>query len=266
MTRGYLVMAQGPYLKQAEALAMSIKKTQCTVNNISIITDGDADATLFDQVIEIPSIDLAKNSNWKIHNRVFFYDLSPYDETVILDADMLFLSDVSHWWDMMSKYDLLITDKVKTFRGEWVTQTPYRDMFKNNQLANTYSAFTYFKKTDMPKEFFDLLKSIVINWHAWTIRYAPNSRQDKPSIDVAMGIAVKVMGIEEQVFSKVDYPTFTHMKGGCQGWKRKTDEWADILGVYTGNNEIKIGPYKQTGILHYVKKDFVDNKILELLK
>lgn len=266
MTRGYLVMAQGPYLQQAEALAMSIKKTQSKISNISVITDGNADKDLFDQIIPIPTEDLARDNGWKIHNRVYFYDLSPYDETVILDADMLFLSNVDHWWDMMSKYELLITDKVKTFRGAWVEYNPYRETFKGNQLPNTYSAFTYFKKNAMPKEFFELLKSIIKHWSEWTKTYAPVNKQEKPSIDVAMAIAVKIMGLEDQVFSKFDYPTFTHMKGGCQGWKRRTEEWADMLGTYTHEDQIRIGPYIQTGILHYVKKNFVDSQILETLK
>lgn len=266
MSRGYLVMAQGPYLQQAEALALSIKKTQSSVNGISVITDGQVNVDLFDQVIPVPQDDLARNSGWKIHNRVYFYDLSPYDETVILDADMLFLSDVSHWWDMMSKYELLITDKVKTFRGEWVGYNPYREMFVGNQLPNTYSAFTYFKKTDLAKEFFSLLKSIIKHWPEWSKTYTPVNRQEKPSIDAAMAIAVKIMGIDDQVFSSLDYPTFTHMKGGCQGWKRRTEEWSDLLGIYTDQDRIRIGPYIQTGILHYVKKNFVDDRILETLK
>jgi hypothetical protein len=49
MSRGYLVMAQGNYLDMAVALAESIKKTQSTVNNISVIVDCD--------VAEHPAVD-----------------------------------------------------------------------------------------------------------------------------------------------------------------------------------------------------------------
>ena len=257
MSRGYLVMAQGDYLDMAIALAKSIKKTQSTVNNISIIVDCDITKhSAVDHFIELPT-DLSGDDKWKIHNRCQFYDLSPYDETVILDADMLFLSDVSHWWDMMSKYDMLITSKVKTYRDDWVDISPYRKTFIANNMPNTYSAFTYFKKSQKNKTFFNLLKSIVTNWNAWSVRYTPESRQMFPSIDLAMSMAVKILDIESEVITSGDFPTFTHMKGGCQGWRTPSELWNTVLNRYNTNQGIKLGPYLQTGVLHYVQKDFV---------
>jgi hypothetical protein len=257
MSRGYLVMAQGDYLDMAIALAKSIKRTQSTVNNISIIVDCDVTKhSAVDHFIELEK-DMSSDDKWKIHNRCQFYDLSPYDETVILDADMLFLSDVSSWWDMMSKYDMLITNKVKTYRDEWVDISPYRKTFTANNMPNTYSAFTYFKKTQRNKTFFNLLKSIVTNWNAWSVRYTPESRQMFPSIDLAMSIAVKILDIESEVTSSADFPTFTHMKGGCQGWRTPSEPWNTVLNKYNTSQGIKLGPYLQSGILHYVQKDFL---------
>ena len=106
------------YVKMAYALAMSIKLTQKEVNNITLITDipeavPEHYRNMFDQVLPIKWYDDAFESEWKIENRWKLYHLSPYDETVVLDADMLFLSDVSQWWNYMSKnFDLLIADKV----------------------------------------------------------------------------------------------------------------------------------------------------------
>ena len=257
MSQGYLVMAQGNYLNMAVALAESIKKTQSTVNNISIIIDCDVtEHPAVDNFIVLKN-DLSGDDKWKIHNRCQFYELSPYDETVILDADMLFLSDVSGWWNMMNKYDMLITNKVKTYRDEWVNVNPYRKAFVANNMPNVYSAFTYFKKTQQNKTFFDLLKSIITNWNAWSVRYTPESRQTFPSIDLAMSIAVKILDIESEVTTSADFPTFTHMKGGCQGWRTSSESWDTVLGKYNTSQGIKLGPYLQSGILHYVQKDFL---------
>lgn len=258
MTQGYLVMAQGElYARQAEYLARSISKTQSGVNKLSVITDCDVDTSVFDQVITL-SIDLKPEADWKIENRVQFYDLTPYEETIILDSDMLFLSDVSHWWKYLNNYELFLTNKVKTFRNEWAPkQNLYRRPFTIHNLPNVYSAFTYFKKTPLTREFFNLVKQIVLNWETWIARYTPHYIQKFPSIDLAMAIAVSVMGIEDEVTSTNDFPTFTHMKAQLQGWKPKTERWEDIIGIYQTDKEIKLGPYKQTGVLHYVKKDFV---------
>lgn len=259
MTQGYLVMAQGKeYATQAEHLARSIKKTQSCVSSLSVITDQEVDATLFDVVIKIEN-DLAATSKWKVENRVNFYDSTPYDETVILDADMLFLSDVSHWWKLFAKYDLLLTSKVMTYRQEVITNSFYRKTFRANKLPDVYSAFTYFKKSETSDTFFKLVKNIVLNWKEWIQVYTPDHPQKFVSIDLAMAIAVDIMDIEDRVTTILSYPTFTHMKGRCQGWKTQTDEWDNVLGIYNTVDKIRFGPYEQSGILHYVKKDFYDS-------
>jgi hypothetical protein len=260
MTKGYLVLAQGSYIKQAENLAKSIKSTQSKISNISVITDQPADAALFDYIIPIPENDLALDKQWKIHNRVYFNDLTPYTQTVVLDADMLFLSDVSHWWDLFNHYDLLVTDKVKTYRDRLVINSPYRKTFQGNNLPDLYSAFTYFRKdSEIVNDFFAVLKSVISNWDFWLDRFAPEYRQRFESIDLAMAISAKVLGIEEQIVSKFNFPNFIHMKPGCQGWKDKTisDKWSDTIGFYKTDNGIKIGAFLQSGILHYVEKDII---------
>ena len=257
MSRGYLVMAQGNYLEMAIALAESIKKTQTTVNNISIVVDSETvDHPAVDKFIVLID-DISGNAEWKIHNRAFFYELSPYDETVILDADMLFLEDVGHWWNYMSKFEMLCTSKVKTYRNQFVVDNPYRKTFISNQLPNVYSAFTYFKKTDLTKAVFNLVTNIIIYWDEWTLRYTPEDRQIRPSLDVALALAIKVIGIEDEVLSPFDFPTFTHMKSGCQGWKNYSEDWQAHLGVYNSDAGIRLGNHLQSGILHYVDKGFL---------
>lgn len=264
MSQGYLVMAQGNYAAQAEHLAASIHATQSKITNISVITDQPVSHSLFDHVIKIPKHDMAAEADWKIHNRAQFLDLTPYSETVILDADMLFLTDISHWWTNFSHYDLLLTNRVKTYRDTWITHSAYRKTFIENQLPNVYSAFVYFKRTDPAQEFFALVKSIIMHWDEWTSVYAPASRQTWPSMDVAMAMAVKILGCEQQVTSNRGYPTFTHMKSGCQNWRTYSEDWRVHLGTYVHNRQLKLGNYVQSGILHYVVKDFVTPQVMEI--
>jgi hypothetical protein len=259
-------MAQGDYLDMAIALAKSIKRTQSMVNSISIIVDCDVTThSAVDHFIELPK-DLSGNAEWKIHNRCQFYDLSPYDETVILDADMLFLSDVSHWWQHLSEHELLITNRVKTYRDTWVESSPYRQTFIDNQLPNVYSAFAYFRKCSLSKEFFELVSSIIVNWETWTKIYTPNTRQTWPSMDVAMALATKILDIESEVTTSRSYPTFTHMKSGCLGWKSYSEDWREHIGTYVSDSQLRLGNYPQSGILHYVVKDFINDEIKTLFK
>jgi hypothetical protein len=258
MSQGYLVMAQGAdYLKMATALAVSIAKSQTTVNNISVITDQKVPkGHPFDKVIKLKQ-DYSGDSEWKIHNRAQFYNLTPYDETVILDADMLFIDDVSHWWDLMSNYEFFYTNKVKTYRGDVVKTNPYRQTFVENKLSNVYSAFTYFKQCDKAKSVFDLVSSMMQNWEEWVGRYAPEKKQEFPSLDLAIAMAVNILDIAGECESPFDFPTFTHMKSGCQGWTYYNEDWKTHLGVYI-TDKIRLGNHVQSGILHYVDKSFIE--------
>jgi hypothetical protein len=273
MSKGYVILAQNnskdDYVSMASACAFSIKATQSRVNNVTLITDV-VDAVpyhyreAFDQILPIEWFDDAYKSEWKVENRWKLYHQTPYEETVILDSDMLFLSDVSHWWDYMEKnFDLLITDKVFTYRNELIKDSYYRKIFKDNNLPNCYSAFTYFKKTDLAKEFWSLIELIVKNWKEFFQVFLPESRPKHLSIDVAFALAVKIMGIEDQIFSSFDYPTFTHMKSRDQGWREYSDNWMDHAGSYMNDKcQLKIGNYQQTGIFHYTEKSFFNEGII----
>lgn len=208
----------------AHLLKRTIESTQA-INNVTVIECGE------NIMLE----------------RTRAYELSPYDETVMLDADMVFLDSVDHWWSHFEKFPLLITNKVQTHRGDWVTNTPFRVTFNSNNLPSCYSAFAYFKRDTISEEFFKLLGEIVTNWDQWSWKYTPVNRQPKPSIDVAMGIAVAHMNIHP--FTPLDYPTFTHMK---------PETWRCSVSSQIQAGQIKIGNYVQTGILHYVDKDIVD--------
>lgn len=270
MSKGYLILAQNSgsndYISMAAAAALSIKTTQTTVNNVTLITDV-LDAVphhyregVFDQMLPIKWYDDALNSDWKIENRWKLYHMTPYDETVIIDADMLFLSDVSHWWDYMSKnFDLLITDKVFTYRNELIKDSYYRKTFRDNNLPNCYSAFTYYKKSETAKEFWALVELIVKDWKDFYQRFLKESKPKNLSIDVAFALAVKILDLEDQVFSSFEYPTFTHMKSRDQGWMTYSDNWMDHAGVYFNDKcQLKIGNYQQTGIFHYTEKTFLN--------
>ena len=273
MNKGYVILAQNSggndYVSMAAACAFSIKATQTTVKDVTLITDViDAipyhcrDA--FDQILPIQWFDDAYESEWKIENRWKLYHLTPYEETVILDADMLFLSDVSHWWDYMNKnYNLLITDKVFTYRNEQITNSFYRKTFRENNLPNCYSAFTYFKKSEFSKEFWQLVELIVKNWKPYYNAFIKESKPNHLSIDIVFALAIKILGIENDVFSSLDIPTFTHMKSRDQGWINYTDRWMDSAGVYMNDKcQLKIGNFQQTGIFHYTENDFFNEGII----
>ena len=258
------------YVQQAYLNAMSIKATNNDAN-ICLITNDEVPTKykpLFDHIVEIPWGDHAKDSDWKIENRWKIYHASPYDDTLVMDTDMLVLQDISSWFDFLQNYDLFFTSNVYTYRNELITNNYYRHTFEKNYLPNIYCGVHYFKKCDLSHEFYTWLEMITNNWQKFYRQHAGGRMyQRKCSIDLSSAIATKIMNIESQVTnSRVKYPSFTHMKPRIQNWTNNVvDRWQNRVGTYLGEDlQLKIGNYSQNGIFHYTEDDFVTQRIINI--
>lgn len=282
MNKGYICLVQNnkdtDYLRLAYILALSIKTTQSKINNISIVTDckvPDHYKSVFDKVIKLKN-DRAKDSDWKLHNIVDLYDYTPYDETVVLDSDMLFLNDISHWWDKLCERDLWFTSQVKNYHGQLITQdNPYRKEFVSNNLPNIYMAFFYFKKSQQAQQLFEQAQFVCENWDICVDKFLFRTRPKIFSTDVAFSLAIKMLGLEQQAINPFcSFPYFTHMKTLNQNWILNNYEISEDWSTYTpisfdmfdNKLNVKIGTTRQTDLLHYHTKDFVDDQQLSILE
>lgn len=273
MSKGFCLLAQNNkdtnYIRQAYALAKSLHRYN-DGQRISLITNDivpDKWKEPFDQIIPIPWTDSAEDSDWKIENRWKVYHASPYDETIVLEADMLILSDITHWWKELEKRDVFFVSNVRTYRDEIVTSRYYRKTFDANELPNLYSALHYFKKGDRAKEFYTLLEIIVNNWELFYSKYAKERYQKWCSIDLCASIASKILGNEKEITDPNSYITFTHMKPHVQKWQYVPEKWSSVIGKYYRNDgTLLLGNFVQTSVLHYVEEEFLTEKIIEKLE
>jgi hypothetical protein len=275
MTKGYVVLAQNTdtidYVRQAYALALSLKLSQSTVSNISIITDNrvpEEYKSVFENIIPIPWGDAAVSSRFKVENRWKIYHASPYDQTIVLDTDMLVLDDLTSFWNTFEHYDVYYTSKVLDYRNKLVTSDYYRKAFTANHLPNLYSGLHYFKKGDFAKEFYSWIEVITNNWEMFYGHFVSEHYPDRASMDITAALAAKVMDVSEQVTNtKHDPVTFVHMKSRIQGWTEPTDSWMQSVAVYFDDAcELKIANYRQQGVFHYTEKDFLTDKIVSKLE
>lgn len=268
MTINFTIMAQNGvnnYLRQAYLCALSIRATNPN-SKICLITNDSVDKNIvdaFDDIVDIPWDDQAKNSTWKVENRWKTYHATPYDKTIVLDTDMLVLDDISAWWEFLQKKKLFFTTNVLTYRGTPITSVYYRKAFRNHHLPNVYSGFYYFEKCDDSHKFFKLLELVMNNWELFYGQYAGGKYFQKfPSFDVSAAIVIKILGWQDKVTSPTtSYPYFVHMKIHAQDWKYLVnDRWQDKVGAYLDKNlNLTIGNYKQSGIFHYTEKDFASD-------
>ena len=278
MSKGYLILAQNTpdadYTRLAYALALSIKNSQNEINNVCLATNNKKLPKkynkIFDIITDIPWTDHASTSKWKIENKWKYYYMTPFDETIILDADMLFPTDISYWWEVLSKKEIWITDKPRTFKGEIITSSKYRTAFISNNLPNVYTAFMYFKKTEIVAELFKLTEFIFNNWEKFFYNYMDENRPKNLSGDVAYALAIKILGIENECFGNLDcIPSFVHMKGHLQGIDEKyiTEDWTKHIPTYFADDgTFKIGNYEQTLPFHYHIKEWLTDDIIKILE
>jgi hypothetical protein len=266
MTKGIVVLAQNNetdnYVEQSALLAMSLRHHNDVP--ISLITNDQVPeeyVSLFDKIIPIPFGDSAEDSEWKVENRWKIYHASPYDETIVMDTDMLVLQNIDVWWDFLSNYEVFYTSNVLTYRGETANTSYYRKTFIDNDLPNLFCGLHYFKKSDFAQQFYTWLELVVNNWETfYEQQLLASSRPKHVSMDVCTAIVTKILDCESVITNKVaKFPSFTHMKPYCQGWNTIQTSWQDQIGVYISKDgSTKLGNYAQIGILHYTEKDFLE--------
>lgn len=265
----YAQNSKDDYVKQAYLCALSIRASNPDCK-ICLITNDLLDEKtnrVFDDVVEIPWDDQSKNSEWKIENRWKIYHACPYEQTFVLDSDMLVLDNLEHWWNSLADKDLFFTSHVYSYRNTLITNTHYRKSFVQHELPNVYCGVFYFRKSDKTHEFFKWLELVMNNWELFYGQYAGGKYFQKfPSLDVSAAIVTKILDCEDTVTSKsLTFPNFVHMKPHIQDWwTAKKDRWQDRVGVYLDRNlNLKIGNFKQSGVFHYTEKDFVTDDIIK---
>jgi hypothetical protein len=271
MNFGYLIfVAAHPdidYLKLAYAAAISIKNTQkegydkvaLVINDKSKVDDLKS-PWVFDKVIEWPEQKFWDGRSW-------MDQVSPWDHTVCIDADMLFLRDYSHWIDyFIENTEVYVANRAFTFRGEVITSDAYRKAFTKNDLPNLYSMWTFFKK-DCGKEFFELARRIFINPQEFKNLYLGNHVPKVIGTDEAFALSAKLLDIGSEIAYPLDFPKVVHLKPNVQKWPWDAERVTDHAGFYLkSDGGLKIGNYQQTDIIHYVEKDIITDELVSMLE
>lgn len=273
MKFGYLLVVAEhetvDYLKLAYGLALSIKNTQREgFDQVALVIsdksklDALKSPWVFDYVIE-----WSEETFWD--GRSWMDELTPFDNTVCLDADMLFTRDYSHWVEyFIDNCELYVANKSYTYRGEPVTGNYYRKTFDKNKLPNLYSFYTFFKKdTVLATEFFKLGRHIIKNPTEFANVFLSEHKPKVVGTDEAFALSAKILGIEDQIAYPLEFPRVVHMKPMIQNWPWPADRWSDHVGFYLGSaGMLKIGNYQQHDIVHYVEKDKMTDEMISVLE
>lgn len=232
--RGYIIPAIGSvYEACAEQLAHSLRRFHPAAN-VTIVTAN-----------MLPQGDLGGWANdWQM------FAVSPYRQTIKLEADMIVSSPVDHWWTLFELRDVVISQGCRDFYGQSSSVRTYRKCFDTNDLPDVYNAVTYWRLSSTAKEFFDLIRQIFEHWEEF--RKLLKFADDQPSTDVVYAMAAKIMGPERVTLPAGVGPSIVHMKRGIN--PIKTDDWTQELIWET--DPLRINTIAQSGFVHYHKKDW----------
>jgi len=190
---GILIFALGhPYFgRYAFNLAVTIKAVEniaiALVHDSTSITHLDEQQlAIFDQLI--PS-DLPANCGAKLHA----YDLSPFDKTLVLDADMLWLPlhKPSELFDQLSGIEFTgitegSTDKPSSNYFFWASVEEIRDKYKLDGVIYQWrTEVMYFEKSEKIKKIFSEAISINKNHGLSKVKEFAEGVPDELAINIA---------------------------------------------------------------------------------
>lgn len=232
--RGYLIPAIGSeYERCAQHLRDSILRFHPQAN-VTIVT---ADM--------LPNGDQGGWANdWQM------FGISPYRQTIKLEADMIAASAVDHWWTLFESRDVVVSQGCRTYYDQPAKSRYYRKVFDHNHLPDLYNAITYWRLSNTAKEFFQLVRVIFENWNQFKqlIKFA----DDLPSTDLVYAMAAQIMGPERVTLPQGLGPTIVHMKRHVNGLR--SEDWTQELIWET--DPLRINTIAQWGFVHYHRKEW----------
>ena len=186
-TKGFLMFAHNneeiDYLRLAILNAKLIQKNT-GIKNITVVTDPHSlkhnEKTLgkkfiknaINNLIVVEKDKKFKQKNIRLYkdtshaskylpfynvNRCDAYDISPYDETILLDADYLILSDtLNHCWGHNN--ELMMNWKFQDIMYE--RKDPTLDRLYDMGITMYWATVVYFRKTEYVESFFNIVKHV----------------------------------------------------------------------------------------------------------
>jgi len=237
--RGYLIPAVNSgsvdYVACAEQLADSLTQFHPDAN-ITILTKD-----------MLPHGDLGGWANdWQC------FEVSPYRQTIKLEADMLVTSPIDHWWTLFESRDVVISQGCRDFYGQPSNCRKYRSLFDENHLPDVYNAITYWRLSSTAQQFFQYVCEIFSNWDKFKgiLKFS----DELPSTDVVYAMTAVIMGVDRVTLPLELGPSMVHMKQAII--PTMTSDWTNELVWEDARPGLRIQTVAQSGLFHYHHKNW----------
>ncbi len=207
MTKGVLIFAfNNSEIDYVSIAAYAAKRVKQFLNlPVSIVTDQSSyDTSTFENVFDKVIVDndtstqvkrfyngsdSYKSATWRNASRSTCYDLTPYDETLVIDSDFIINSDfLKYCWEQPNDF-LIYNNSLDLASWRDTSEFEYISQYSIKFYWATVFFFRKNKKTEL---FFKLVNHIKTNWDYYQKLY------QLPSIkfrnDHAFSIAIHILG------------------------------------------------------------------------
>lgn len=218
MTQGAVLFAfnndRVDYVSQAQWSAPRINRHLGIP--VTLVTDqAPEDISMFDQVIiresrsggtrKYDHMNADSSATWFNRGRCRAYDVTPYDQTIVLDTDYIVASDTLKIL-FQSEHDILCHREVLdvTDRKNFARDTRFGAV----EMPMWWATVLYFRKSDMARSVFDMMDMIESNWYHYSRIYKFNEEPYRN--DYAISIALNtVYGHVIDAIPSIPWPLFT---------------------------------------------------------
>jgi len=180
------------------------------------------------------------------------WQLTPYRQTIKLEADMIAASPIDHWWTLFENRDVVISTGARDFYDQTTEHRGYRKIFDDNDLPDVYNAITYWRLSTQARDFFAIVKSIFEHWSHYRglLRYPDK----QATTDVVYAMAAQIIGKETVTLPPGVGPRIVHMKPGII--PVRSQDWTQELLWET--DPLRINTVAQWGLIHYNIKSWAE--------
>ena len=276
------------YLFSAWVCACTIKNENRDIS-VSLFTKdkdlvSESQSYIYDNILEFPFGDAGHEDNNTLTNLCQIYYATPYEQTLVLDADTLVLGKLDGLFASVRRYDLLFPHAIKDYRN--VIHDVKNKLHEKNNLPEFETSVWYFNKNfnkekyfywdkvqkgdrvtlekmeamsseEDSEPFFNLLELYLRN-HKKVYEQFENNPPGQFDKNFLLSVVVDNLDLLDEVMD-LDILTYTDLS-------TTHDDWYKELNYWITKGCLKIENYNITGIINYGKDAFTYEELDKLAR
>ena len=198
VSKGVVIFAINSTFDYISAATFAVKQVNKFLGlPVTLITNTPVASDAFDNIIIIEDESSSQRNyiaangeatlvQWFNESRVRAYELSPYDQTLLIDADyFMFNSSLSVMFDTDTEFACY--NDVNDITGI----TPDRNRLHSISIPMQWATVIYFKKCQLAKSIFDFMQLIKKDWKYYSVLYSFRNHNFRN--DYALSIALQTL-------------------------------------------------------------------------